>query len=148
MKKRRKEEIENFTFINDIIVINRNDDDTYFEIGSQSTYDVAEAVSILMRQVSNNDDVWQTPVLNIDIENITPEKSLYWLTGGIDEWDMLDNYNRPWCDCYLDFQEEFGFMIINAVKKAKKLGDVRDYFNKYLNLVVLYDYAISKNFIR
>jgi hypothetical protein len=44
----------------------------------------------------------------ISTENITPERSLFWLTGGDKEWRTMEYYNTPWCDCYLDFQTEFG----------------------------------------
>ena len=60
----------------------------------------------------------------------------------------LNHYNRPWCDCYLEFQEEFGFLIINIIKKSKKLSDIRNGFMKYLNLPVLYNFAISKNMVK
>jgi hypothetical protein len=46
--------------------------------------------------------------LEISTENITPERSLFWLTGGDKEWRTMEYYNTPWCDCYLDFQTEFG----------------------------------------
>jgi hypothetical protein len=45
--------------------------------------------------------------LEISTENITPERSLFWLTGGDKEWRTMEYYNTPWCDCYLD-QTEFG----------------------------------------
>jgi hypothetical protein len=85
---------------------------------------------------------------NIIYEDITPEKSLYWLSGGNNEWNSLKNYNKSWCDCYLDFQEEFGFLIVNIVKKSKTLLDIRNAFVKYLNLPTLYNFAISKNMIK
>ena len=80
--------------------------------------------------------------------SITPEKSLFWLTGGYSEWRTLTHYNKPWCECYLEFQEEFGFLIVNIVKKSKTLSDIRNGFQKYLNLPTLYDFAISRDFIR
>ena len=36
----------------------------------------------------------------------------------------------------------------NIVKKSKTLLDIRNAFVKYLNLPVLYNFAISKNLIR
>lgn len=129
--------------------ISKDGQDTFFEIGGESTSDVAEAVAILMRKVDWKDPIWQTDVQSgIVYQNLTPEKALFWLTGGNKEWKTLNHYNRPWCDCYLDFQEEFGFMIVNIVKKSKKLSDIRDGFLKYLNLPVLYNFAISKKMIK
>jgi hypothetical protein len=120
----------------------------FFEIGKELTTDIAEAVSLLIRECDSNDQVWVVEIKDINTEDITPEKSLYWLTGGYKEWKSLENYNRPWCDCYLDFQEEFGFTILNSVNKSKTLGDIRKHFIENLNLPVLYDFALSKNLVR
>ena len=92
--------------------------------------------------------VWNIEIKGINTEEITPQKSLYWLTGGNNEWKSLDNYNKPWCDCYLDFQEEFGMLIINIIKKSKSFKEIRDNFNKHLNLPILYNFAVSKDMIR
>ena len=137
-------------FLNQSILnVSKQSNEYFFEIGGEATTDVAEAVSILMRKVQWNDPIWD---MNIDkkivYEDITPEKSLFWLSGGNTEWKTLNHYNRPWCDCYLEFQEEFGFLIINIIKKSKKLSDIRDGFMKYLNLPVLYNFAISKDMVK
>jgi hypothetical protein len=120
----------------------------FFEIGKELTTDIAEAVSLLVRECDSNDQIWEVEIKDINTEDITPEKSLYWLSGGYKEWKSLENYNRPWCDCYLDFQEEFGFAILNSVNRSKTLGDVREYFIENLNLPVLYDFALSKDLVR
>jgi len=120
----------------------------FFEIGKELTTDIAEAVSLLIRECDSNDQVWEVEIKDINTEDITPEKSLYWLTGGYKEWKSLENYNRPWCDCYLDFQEEFGFTILTSVNRSKTLGDIRKYFIENLNLPVLYDFALSRNLVR
>ena len=101
-----------------------------------------------MRKVDYNDNIWDLKLEDIDAESITPEKSLFWLTGGYSEWRILENYNKPWCDCYLDFQEEFGMLIFNIVKRTTKIKEIRDNYYKYLNLPILYDFAISKNMIK
>jgi hypothetical protein len=120
----------------------------FFEIGNKITTDIAEAVSILMREFSWDDKIWQIEVdKKMIYEEIDPEKSLYWLTGGDKEWSSLKNYNRPWSEYYLDFQEEFGFLIVSIVKRSKTLLDIRNGFLKYLNLPTLYNFAISKNMI-
>ena len=142
---RRDKEILNQSILN----VSKQSNEYFFEIGGEATTDVAEAVSILMRKVQWDDPIWD---MNIDkrivYEDITPEKSLFWLSGGNTEWKTLNHYNRPWCDCYLEFQEEFGFLIINIIKKSKKLSDIRDGFMKYLNLPVLYNFAISKDMVK
>ena len=129
--------------------ITKEGEEYFFEIGKETTSDIAEAVAILMRKIDWNSTVWEMEVdKKLIYENLTPEKSLFWLTGGYTEWRTLNHYNRPWCECYLDFQEEFGFIIVNIVKKAKKLSDIRNGFIKYLNLPILYNFAISKDMIR
>jgi hypothetical protein len=75
-------------------------------------------------------------------------KSLFWLTGGPNEWKSLDNYKKPWCDCYLDFQEEYGITIITLVEDSNTLGEIRDNFNKHLNLPTLYEFALSKKIVK
>lgn len=149
--KRKKEllktEIDS-VFVNKKLDINKEGDEYVFEIGREMTNDLAEAVTIMMRTCKPDDKSWDIEINNKNIENITPERSLFWLTGGEQEWKNLENYNRPWCDCYLDFQEEFGFMIIKIIKDSKKLSDVRDGFIKYLNLPTIYDFAMSKNLLK
>ena len=134
-------------FNDDTIKISTEGNEWFFEIGTELTTDITEAVSILMRG-DGDGQVWNIEIKGINTEEITPQKSLYWLTGGNNEWKSLDNYNKPWCDCYLEFQEEFGFVIINSVKRAKTIGDIRDYFLRNLNLPVLYDFALSKKLLR
>ena len=118
-----------------------------FEIGNHITTDLAEAVSILMRIKNVDEQIWNKE-LKIDFETIEPRRSLYWLSGGDSEWITLQNYNRPWNQCDVDFQEEFGFMIISILKKSKTLKDVRDGFIRKLSLPILYEFALSQKFIR
>ena len=120
---------------------------TFFEIGNEVTTDVAEAVAIMMRNPRIDSSVWDKQ-LSFNLDSIAPEKSLYWLSGGDNEWVTLQNYNTPWSRCYLEFQEEFGYMVISIIRKSKSLGDIRDGFIKYLNLPVLYELALSKNLTR
>ena len=153
MKKRKvalktEEKRANDVYNDNIIRISKEGKEYFFEIGKELSADVAEAVTILMRKTEWNDPIWDVELKDIIAEEITPEKSLFWLTGGYSEWRTLEHYNKPWCDCYLDFQEEFGFIVVNIVKRSKKLKDIRDNFVKYLNLPVLYDFAMSKNMIK
>ena len=151
MKKKKvllRNELSEGVFNEDRVIISNFGDELIFEIGNEITSDVAEAVSILMRRLDYNDVIWKTELKNIVVENITPEKSLFWLTGGYKEWDRLENYKKSWVDCYLDFQEEFGFLVIRSVRRAKTLKDIRDSFLRYLNLPVLYDFAVSRDLVR
>ena len=81
----------------------------------------------------------------IDYYNIKPELALYWLTGGDYEWKIMTNYKKQWMECSLDFQEEFGLIIFNIIKKSKTMSDIREGFLKNINLSVLYEFALEKN---
>ena len=150
--KRRKVPLKtvgrNDVYNNGIVRITKEENIYFFEIGNELTSDIAEAVVLLMRKFDWDDNIWNLELGEVDTENITPEKSLFWLTGGYTEWRTLDNYSKPWCDCYLDFQEEYGMLIINIVKRSKKISEIRDNYCKYLNLPILYDFALSKNMIK
>lgn len=139
---------KNNIYKNNIVRITKEDNEYFFEIGNELTSDIAEGVSILMRKCDWGDILWDIEISDIISEDISPAKSLFWLSGGLSEWRTLDNYNRPWCECYLDFQEEFGYLVINIIKRARTLKDVRDGFCKYLNLPTLYDFAMSKDMIK
>ena len=150
--KRRKVTLKtvgkNDVYNDGIVRVTKEENVYFFEIGNELTSDGAEATALLMRKFDWDNAIWDLELEDIDVENITPEKSLFWLTGGYSEWRTLENYNKPWCDCYLDFQEEFGILIFNIVKRTKKLKEIRDNYYKYLNLPILYDFAISKNMIK
>jgi hypothetical protein len=128
--------------------ISKEGDGFVFEIGNEVTNDVAEAVSILMNRVKWDDSIWDMEVTGDLVENVVPENSLFWLSGGNKEWNDLHYYNKPWKECCLEFQEEFGFMIMSIVKKSKKLIDIRNGFMRYLNLPILYDFAVSRDMVR
>lgn len=147
--KRKKLSIETETskliFSDEKIKISKNEENYFFELPNGITTDIAEAVSMMMKTLTYEDKIWNLSINNET--NCDPEKSLYWLTGGTCEWETLDNYKKPWCECYLDFQKEFGTTIVNIIGKAKRLSDIRDSFNRYLDLPTLYDFALSKSII-
>jgi hypothetical protein len=128
--------------------ISKELNDWFFEIDKELTTDIAEAVSILMRNCDNTDPVWDIKLESIELESITPVKSLFWLTGGYEEWTNLEHYNRPWCDCYIEFQEEFGLLIVSILSKSVTLGDIRRYFLEYLDLGTLYDFSLGKELLK
>lgn len=115
-----------------------------FEIGSEVTYDLPEAISILLRNTKKEDPIWKMEIQYINLEDIEPTKCLYWLTGGKREWDELGHYKKYWHDCLFDFQEEFGWTVIEIVRFSKTFGDIREGFLKNLNLPILYNFAIYK----
>ena len=57
-EKRQEKEI----FNQRIISVTKEGDEYFFEIGSEMTTDIAEAISILMRTVDWNDPIWKTEV--------------------------------------------------------------------------------------
>jgi hypothetical protein len=150
MKKKKvllKNELSEIVFNDKKVIISKFTDKWFFEIGRDSTYDIAEAVSILIGKIDSSDSVWETKIEDITLCEITPEKSLFWLTGGFDEWERMENYKKPWHMCYLDFQEEFGEIIIEIVKNSETLGQIRDGFVSNMNLPILYDFAISRDLV-
>jgi hypothetical protein len=129
----------------EMIKIGQDFNGYYFEIGTEVTNDLAEAVAILMRLKSKwNDEIWNIKISDVDYYNIDPSKCLYWLSGGDKEWGDGENYKKNWYESQLEFQEEFGIIIISILKKSKTLKDVRTGFLKYLNLATLYNFAIEK----
>lgn len=146
-KKKLELELSEVVYSDEKININKLDNTIIFEIGKEATTDIGEAVALMMRTLDNNHSIWNLEIIS-ESNEISPEKTLYWLTGGHFEWKNLENFNQPWADSYLYFQEEFGISIVNIIKKSKKLKDIKEGFLKNLNLPVLYDFAISKNLIR
>jgi len=126
------------------ININRLNNKHFFEIGESVTTDIAEAVAIMMRLNVISKEAWNTKINKDDLYNTKPENALYWLSGGDEEWMIEDNYTKNWHECYLDFQEEFGLTVIEIIEKAETLDDVRKGFIKYINLNILYEFALRK----
>lgn len=119
----------------------------FFEIENELTSDLSEAVAMSIN-FGVNDDIFFNTEFNININNISPDKALYWLTGGDVEWISKKHYNKSWSDVYLIYQEEFGLSIINIIKKSNTIGEVRNGFIKYMNLPILYEFSLNKGFIK
>lgn len=148
MKKRKLviENISELIFSDEKIKINKQGKTFIFEIGKEITSDIGEAVAIMMNTLGDEHKIWN---FEFEItEEITPEKSLYWLTGGDIEWKTLENYENPWSESYLYFQEEFGLSIVNILKKTKKLNDIKEGFKKNINLPTIYEFALSKKLLK
>lgn len=148
MKKKKVSTMRpNNIWDSNLIKIGKEDNNYYFEIGSEITDDLAEAVSMLMRLKSKwNDEIWDLKISDIDFYNIDPSKCLYWLSGGENEWIKGTEYKKNWHDCQLEFQEEFGIIVISILEKSKTLREIRSGFLKHLNLPTLYNFAIEKEF--
>ena len=57
------------------IIISREGNEWFFEIGKEMTTDLGEAVSLLLRNCDASDQVWKTEIKEMNIDNISPEKS-------------------------------------------------------------------------
>ena len=119
----------------------------FFEIENELTSDISEAIAIVINKGINDSNFWKTP-FNINVDNISPDKTLYWLSGGDNEWLEKMHYSKSWSDVYLNFQEEFGMLIINTILKAKNFGEIRSEFVKKLNLTTIYEFSLDKGFIK
>jgi hypothetical protein len=108
----------------------------------QRSIKLQEKINILENKLN-----YLTELKDVNLYNISPEKCLYWLSGGDKEWRFSNNYKVNWIDCCLDFQEEFGLKIIAILKKSKTTGQVRDLFSKYLNLPTLFEFSLEKGLI-
>ena len=125
-----------------------SDKETMFEFGEIITTDLAEAISIMIRdQDCINQGLWKTKVTE-NFEKIEPRRALYWLSGGDVEWLTLENYKKNWFECEWDFQEEFGMTLMDILQKSKTYDDIRKGFIKKLNLTTLYEFALKKNIAR
>lgn len=118
----------------------------FFEIGTEITQDIAEAVSIMMRKPNIDKSIWEKQY-PINIDTVEPKKTLYWLSGGDNEWITQHNYKLSWSECEGEFQEEFGIVVVSVLKKSKTLADIRNGFIRYLNLPTLFEFALSKDFV-
>ena len=88
MKRRKlalKSVGKNDVYNNGIVRVTKEEGTYFFEIGNELTSDIAEAVALLMRKLDWNDELWNLQLDDVNIDFITPEKSLFWLTGGYTE---------------------------------------------------------------
>jgi len=119
----------------------------FFEIENEITADLSEAIAIVLNKGINDNKFWETS-FNININNIAPDKTLYWLSGGDREWISRTHYNKTWSEVYLTFQEEYGVSIIDIISKAKTFSDVKKEFLKKLNLPTLYEFSLDKGYLK
>ena len=118
----------------------------FFEIGNEITTDISEAIAIMINKISKNSEVWN--IENNFNKNIQPEKSIYWLSGGHKEWRSLEHYKKPWRELSPIFTDEYGNLIKKIIKKSKTLGEIREQFLKYMNLSIIYEFALDKEIIK
>ena len=139
--------IEEYNILNEnnIKINKERSGEYYFEISNKATNDLSESISMMMS--IKNTTIWNMDLPNIDFYNIRPEKCLYWISGGDAEWVGGDHYVKSWNDCYSAFLTEFGETVIYILEHSKTFGDVRNGFKKYLNLSVLYEFALENELV-
>ena len=120
----------------------------FFEIGTEITSDIGEAVALMMVLNEDIDSFVWLRTFNIDIELIDPRKSLYWLSGGDIEWITLLNYKLPWSECYTIFEKEFSEKLLNILKTATTLKSIKDGFNKEINIFKVYECALRNGLVK
>jgi len=131
-------------YVDSVRVISQNTNQRFYELENYVTDDVAELVAIMMRSKNVEITFWEQKISsNIDL--VEPRKALYWLTGGDREWVKLSNYNKPWSEVEFEFENEFKYLINWIVNRSQTLGEIRESFLKYLNLHILYEFAIKIN---
>jgi len=119
----------------------------FFEIDNELTTDLAEAIAIVLNKGIKDNNFWEM-TFNINIQNISPDKTLYWMSGGDKEWISKSHYKKSWSDVYLIFQEEYGLFVIDTINKSKTFGDIKNEFLKKLNLPTLYEFSLEKGYIK
>lgn len=149
--KNKNQEVEIKNNINRV-VIERDGKKTYFEIidsnGILHTYDVGEGVAaILMTNNVIEDSIWNINLTDIDKQEISSIKALYWLSGGNSEWVNLNNYKLEWSEASLMFKKKFGSKITRIIRRSKTLLDIKKEFEKHLSLPILYEFAIKNKII-
>lgn len=137
----RREDSDNF------IKLVPTQEQTFFEFDNFVSEDVAEVVAIMMRKKDVENSFWTQRIQKNDI-NVEPRKCLYWLSGGDREWVKLSNYRKPWNEVEEDFENEFKYLIKWIINRSNTLGEIRDNFIKYLNLPIIYEFALDKNIIK
>lgn len=101
------------------------------------TYNVAEAVAILIKNPKyTNDKIWNITISNNDKELYSTAGAVLWLTGGLSTWEKLD---LDWLDYYSQLDSEYGYQIMQIVKRSSTLNDIKVQFIEYFNLDKMYN---------
>jgi len=144
---RNRPEVINYTdnviYDSDIVtIINEENKKLFFHIKDRQyyteTYNVAEAVAILMRIKSLNSDniLWNIKLSSDDKEIESTCNVILWLTGGQKTWNKL---NLDWLDYYNHLDYEYNYQIKNILKMSSKLKDVKILFEDILSFDKLYN---------
>jgi hypothetical protein len=145
MKKKIEEKTYSYGS-SEVLIVKESSGEFFFEVGNEITTDISEAVAIMINKISKNSEVWNLE--NNFNKNIHPEKSIYWLSGGHKEWRSSEHYKKSWREYSPLLVEEYGNLVKRIIKKSKTLGEIRDNFLKYMNLSIIYEFALDKEMIK
>jgi hypothetical protein len=146
--KRRKSVIESEKVIwedDRVRIYTLEDKDVIFEVDGDVTLDVAEAVAMMIHR--RVDGPWSLDASTFD-RGVSPDRCLYWLSGGDREWSLMEHYCLPWFDCCTDICEKWGDSVRAVVQSASTLGDIRDGLRSTASLPDIYDWCIGRGFAR
>lgn len=146
--KRRKSvvEFERAIWQSDrVCVYDLDDQGLIYEVDGEATLDPAEAAAMMIHR--RIDGPWHIPVGG-SAGQVVPERCLYWLSGGDREWSLLEHYSCPWSACCPEFCERWGGEVSRVAAGSATLGDLRDGLRSAVGLHLLYDWAISRGFVR
>jgi hypothetical protein len=152
MKKKRVitkvKEISEVIYVSKRVRVSKElNGELFFEIENEITTDLSEAIVIALHKNIKEEEFWKL-TFNIDVNKISPDKALYWLSGGDKEWIPKNYYNLNWSEVYLAYQEEFGLTIIDIITDSYTFEDIKRGFIEKLNLSILYEFALEKNIIK
>jgi len=125
-----------------VTIINELDNKLFFHVKNSKyyteTYNVAEAVAILMRidSLKNDTSLWNIKLSDNDKDIDSTCTTILQLTGDLDTWTKM---NLDWLDFYDDLDYEFGYQIKNILKMSTKLKDIKLLFEENLNFDKLYN---------
>lgn len=144
MKKRKVATMKPFNILdNEDIKISKYRDDFLFDINGKITDDVAEAVAIMIYQnIPSDNNAWSTNIKQVDLFEIDPKRSLYWLSGGDIDWSS-NNYRKEWHECVGEFSEKFSETVLEMVQRSNNMFELREKFQKDLNITILYEFALE-----
>ena len=94
-------------------------------------------------------DIWDIKITDDMRKNVNYEDNLYWLSGGDREWKGIkSNYKVKWDIAKPLFMEKYISILEDINNNSENLGDVKNSFIKYFNLLDLYEFSLSVGIIK
>lgn len=127
------------------LIIDIDDGGNYFfEIKTEITNDISEAVVIMMNdRCFNEHEIWKTNIPHsIKSQDIRIDKTIYWLTGGDRAWINKNAlYNIKWSDISIEYENILRQEIEHIFNSSKTFGDLRDNYKKSFPTIRILDIA-------